>query len=73
MMAAGFFVGAAAYLRFLAGVPPRALGSLLPPRGAAEALWLLAAALAEPRLLRAARGLGSLASARAARAARAGR
>ena len=72
---AGFFAGGQAYLRFLAGVPPRALGSLLPPRGAGAllvlALLLVAAAtLLPPRGLRAEL---SLLSARALRAARLGR
>ena len=57
------------YLRFLAGVPPRALGSLLPPRAAGAALLLLLEA--DVLLLRLTSWL--LASARALRAARLGR
>lgn len=68
----GLFCCVMAYLRFLAGVPPRALGSLLPPRAAGALLALLfllvAAILLLPRVTS-----WLLASARALRAARLGR
>ena len=63
------------YLRFLAGVPPRGLGSLLPPRAAVTVLALLLLLEADALLLLRLLWLTSwlLASARALRAARLGR